>query len=341
MSGFTPPYPVARTADAARAKGIRGREGFTLIELLVVIAIIAVLIALLLPAVQAAREAARRIQCVNNLKQLGLGLQNYHDINQRFPMGGQGRDPATGLYPSPNYRQPFVVSLMPFYEQTALYNSYNFSLVLFEDAANLTTRLTKINVYICPSDSPQVFGKVVGGPLFDIKGNYGLNWGVSTFYNQGPITATPTATGAAPFYLRYGASMADIVDGTSNTISMLEMIQALSPNATFGNAADLDRRARIWNEDSATYQISTRLAPNSRAPDYGRCVNDPANGLPCTNDASNGRDYYLGSRSRHPGGVNSLFSDGSVRFLKNTISLPAYQALSTRAGGEVISADAY
>lgn len=320
-----------------------GRSAFTLIELLVVIAIISVLIALLLPAVQSAREAARRIQCVNNLKQLGLGLQNYHDINLRFPMGAQGRDPTTGLYPLPNYRQPFVVTLMPYYEQTALYNSYNFGQPLFESVANNTARLTKINVYSCPSDTPRVFAKQVGSAVqeFDVKGNYGVNWGQGTFWNQGSDTAVPTARGWAPFYLSYGASLAEILDGSSNTLAMLEMLQSASPNATLGNPPDLDRRARIWNDDSATYQISTRLNPNSGAPDYGRCVNDPVAKLPCINDTSDGRGYYLASRSRHPGGVNALFCDGSVHFLKNTISLPTYQALSTRAGGEVISGDAY
>ena len=93
------------------------RRGFTLIELLVVIAIIAVLIALLPPAVQLAREAARRISCVNNLKQLALAVQNYHDIHNRFPIGGIGHDPVTGLYPPANYRQPFIVGVLPFIEQ--------------------------------------------------------------------------------------------------------------------------------------------------------------------------------------------------------------------------------
>jgi prepilin-type N-terminal cleavage/methylation domain-containing protein len=95
----------------------RRRRGFTLIELLVVIAIIAVLIALLLPAVQSAREAARRISCVNNMKQLALSVQNYHDVNNQFPIGGIGHDPVTGLYPPANYRQPFIVGILPFIEQ--------------------------------------------------------------------------------------------------------------------------------------------------------------------------------------------------------------------------------
>ena len=95
------------------------------------------------------------------------------------------------------------------------------------------------------------------------------------------------------------------------------------------------------NQYRITPKIYRDCGPNSQAPDYGRCVNDPVNLLPCINDTSDGRGYYLASRSRHPGGVNVLFCDGSVHFIKNTISLPTYQALSTRSGGEVISSDGY
>ncbi len=183
------------------------QRGFTLIELLVVIAIIAVLIALLLPAVQAAREAARRAQCVNNLKQLGLALHNYNGTNDRFPMGAQGRSPSTGLYPSPNYRQPFVVTLLPFFEQSAAYQAYNFQMVLFENVANNTARLTTLAVFNCPSDVSRVFAKVVSGATqnFDVKGSYGVNWGMNTMLNQGPLNAAVATNGYAPFYFSYGA----------------------------------------------------------------------------------------------------------------------------------------
>lgn len=319
---------------------MRGNRAFTLIELLVVIAIIAVLISLLLPAVQSAREAARRAQCVNNLKQLGLALHNYTDVNLRFPMGAQGRLPSNGLYPALSYRQPLIVTILPYFEQSAAYQSYNFMHVLFEHAANNTARLTKMSMMNCPSDEQLVFGKIVSGAVqyFDIKGNYGVNWGMNTMFNQGPLNAAAVPTGYAPFFFSYGASLADITDGTSNTMAMLEMLQTASPA---GPSAVIDRRARIWNDDTATYQITARLAPNSSAPDYGLCFNDPGKKLPCTTDASNGLNYYLASRSRHPGGVNVLLCDGSVRFLKNTINVPTFQALSTRGLGEVISADAY
>src|SRR5215212_8100469 len=146
------------------------RRGFTLIELLVVIAIIAVLIALLLPAVQAAREAARRAQCLNNLKQLGLALHNYHSVHESLPIGSLGHDPVTMLYPTPVYRQPYVVALMPHYEQAGLYNSYNYALI-FNTVQNTTTRLTWIAVYQCPSDSSEMFNQASGSSFvpFDTK----------------------------------------------------------------------------------------------------------------------------------------------------------------------------
>jgi prepilin-type N-terminal cleavage/methylation domain-containing protein len=227
------------------------RAAFTLIELLVVIAIIAVLIALLLPAVQAAREAARRIQCVNNLKQLGLALHQYHDVNERFSPGIY-RDPTTGLNLASGFRQPFVVAMMPFYDQLNAFNTYNVSL-LFNTPDNMTTRTIRLAVYQCPSDTPQVFGQLPGAaanPL-DTKGNYGPNWGFKAFLDQGG----GNGVAVSPFYLSYGARFADIVDGTSNTLAMMEMRQAPSPN---GKPQVVDRRARLWNDDTACNQVSKR-----------------------------------------------------------------------------------
>jgi prepilin-type N-terminal cleavage/methylation domain-containing protein/prepilin-type processing-associated H-X9-DG protein len=304
-------------------------RGFTLIELLVVIAIIAVLIALLLPAVQAAREAARRSQCVNNLKQLGLAVMNYEGIANRFPIGAIGHDPVTGNYPSTgySYRQPFIVALLPFIEQGSIYNAYNMK-IQFEELGNETARGTPIATFNCPSDTPQVFTKSTTD--YDVKGSYGVNWGQNTFF-------TPILKG--PYWLLYGASIAEITDGTTNTLHMMEIRQTPSPNTTV-----LDRRGRIWNDDSACYQVTTLLTPNSSAPDYSACVNNPVPNTPCINGGTSGTvtlGYYMASRSLHPGGVNVSMCDCSVRFIKNSIDLKTWRALSSEAGGEVVSSDAY
>src|SRR6478672_3439320 len=165
------------------------RPGFTLIELLVVIAIIGVLIALLLPAVQAAREAARRMQCTNNLKQIGLALHNYHDVHGRFPLGSI-------LVNTPNgaYRQPFLAALLPFLEQRNLYASFNYNLS-FQVDENQTTRASVVNVFNCPSDTPRVFTNNTD-TVSDVKGSYGVNWGQNVYGDQGL---------PAPFGLNYGA----------------------------------------------------------------------------------------------------------------------------------------
>ncbi|SIO42959.1 prepilin-type N-terminal cleavage/methylation domain-containing protein/prepilin-type processing-associated H-X9-DG domain-containing protein [Singulisphaera sp. GP187] len=296
------------------------RAGFTLIELLVVIAIIAVLIALLLPAVQAAREAARRIQCTNNLKQLGLALHNYHDVHGRFAPGSTGVTNPGGY----QYRQPFITSLLPFVEQGNLSNSFNYNLS-FQENQNSTTRASRVNVFDCPSDQKVVFTNN-GGGVSDVKGNYGVNWGQNTYSD--PILPSP-------FALNYGASLAELTDGTSQTFLMSELVQ--TPHPAGQPVETIDRRGRIWSEQPSSHQISTRLAPNSQTPDYGACW--VAVKAPCNRNTGDGPNHYIGSRSVHPGGVNVLLGDGSIRFIKDSIALPTWRALSSRAGGEVISGD--
>jgi len=297
------------------------RSGFTLIELLVVIAIIAVLIALLLPAVQSAREAARRAQCVNNLKQLGLALHNYHDVHGRFAPGS--------IQVTTNnvaYRQPFITSLLPFLEQGNLTNSFNFNLS-FQNDQNMTTRAARVNVFDCPSDGQVVFVNN-GGAVTDVKGSYGVNWGQNTYGDQ---------VSPAPFFLNYGASFAEIIDGTSNTFLMAELIQLPHPP---GQPVDtIDRRGRVWSDQPSSHQINTRSGPNSQVPDYGACWNGTDPKAPCERHLGDPTTHYLSARGKHPGGVNVLLGDGSVRFIKDSISIPTWRALSSRAGGEVISAD--
>ena len=369
------------------------RRGFTLIELLVVIAIIAVLIALLLPAVQAAREAARRAQCTNNLKQLGLGLHNYESGNNIFPSGViYGFN--NGFCTSPGFgngcqNTPWFVLMLPYIEQTALYNSFNASIGIEGPNIgpipggfyiNSTVVTTKIASFQCPSDNISTYNL---GPLFGLaysssKGNYGVNWG-NTDDGQallgGNFTKFPQLWLQAPFGVSrngtgpYNCKIASVTDGTSNTVFVSEILQG---------ATD-DIRGSIWVLNSGAGSYETRFAPNgyqdyvavippwsttvgvlpftnydniatlaggstsigsSPASPGSLCDSQPGQQLGCYNQPSEGSEF-AGSRGRHPGGVVSLFGDGSVHFMKNSINQLIWVSLGSINAGEVISSDQY
>ncbi|WP_165069338.1 DUF1559 family PulG-like putative transporter [Paludisphaera rhizosphaerae] len=327
----------------------RPRSGFTLIELLVVIAIIAVLIALLLPAVQAAREAARRAQCVNNLKQIGIAMHNYHDVVGTFPPGH--RSSVCGTW------QTFI---LPYIEGTNQYNAYNTAgryllpdgtknpdgTLRYGGAANTTVTGSFFTSLSCPSDTQTRLGSVT-------EHNYAVNFGNAGFFQELQTGSTGTAY-ATPYYtggLWQGAPFSDsdpsyypsrqrtynisaITDGTSNTLMASEVIQS----------QDGSYRGYTWWGDAACFE--TWLAPNSALPDVtqGYCTtifpNIQAPNPPCMNTTATQGPTYA-ARSRHPGGVNTLFCDGSVKFAKNTLNLNTWRALSTTQGGEIVSADAY
>ena len=332
----------------------RRRNGFTLIELLVVIAIIAVLIALLLPAVQSAREAARRAQCINNFKQMGLALHNYHDTQGTFPIGRMGI--GYSYSPERGQRRTWFFSVLPYVEQGSAFNALNFSWQFYE-AANTTVIRLPMSVFTCPSDQPSV--QEPDTPYPRGKGNMAANWGNTGFYqnengrggaggdpyNIGPLRTQGTPNGnfflPSPFRGNVTSSLRDFTDGTSNTLLVGEVIMGF--NAAGGI---YDHRGDLFNDDYNCTMFHTYTTPNSQIPDqmggdaqgrpwcaFGRAPNVP----PCTGGAV----AWNASRSRHSGGVNMLFGDGSVKFIKNTVNLTAWRALGSMSGGEVLSSDSY
>jgi prepilin-type N-terminal cleavage/methylation domain-containing protein/prepilin-type processing-associated H-X9-DG protein len=309
-------------------------RGFTLIELLVVIGIIALLAALLVPAVQQAREAARRTQCRNNLHQFGVALNSYADAHLRFPPGGI-RVPFDAATPA--YRMPFVAQMLPYLEQQTVSNLIDFRTSWFQ-TVNLPALRSPLPVWQCPTDPTAAAQLQFPDETF---GNYGVNWGPFYYLNldgDAPGDNEPggTVPMASPFGLNFGAAFRDIVDGSSQTLAMAEILKGIADG---GN----DRRGRIWNEDSNTYQVSTRLGPNSKARDHcqtATCTHTPNQNLPYEpppSAVSSGRGQSsIAARSRHVGGVHVLLCDGSARFISDSISLPMWQALSTMRQGEVI-----
>jgi prepilin-type N-terminal cleavage/methylation domain-containing protein/prepilin-type processing-associated H-X9-DG protein len=335
-------------------------SGFTLIELLVVMSIVGVLIALLLPAVQSAREAARRVHCTNNLKQIGLGLHQYiSSFDVGPPVGsvdilgnstGSGRVPQTASV---------HLRLTNYLEQRAVYDAYNFMLgdVVSGSSipANTTVMATLIPGYLCPSDpNPGTTENLAVG--FDAKVttvNYAVNGGTNRQNNGGIVNGVTWWLGGNPFF-GTRVTFASVVDGTSNTAAMSEWVKGMSGQNTRGynlvysisqytnggpqndfsvcasaNAPLWDFKGEYW-----TLQDTGRGGP------YYHVM--PPNQPACAAFTGFGNvDSFIGPSSLHPGGVNVLLLDGSVRFIKSTIDLPTWNAVGTRAGSEVLSADSF
>lgn len=321
------------------------RLGFTLVELLVVIAIIGVLVALLLPAVQAAREAARRMQCANNFKQLGLGVHLYADNHNTIPFGSLNNAGVTGRFGC-NPEWPYLLHyLLPLIEQKQYYDLLPWNDRRTSVCPWMADGFTafpaalhgkRINTFLCPSDVQ--FGGLNGikpasvptGPILAVS-NY---LGVFSGLNDGETTFEPKERMGA-FRMNTGRRFAEFSDGLSNSIIMVEYIRGYTN----------DGRGYIYTNRASSQYIQATNTPNSSNPenllDHFRWCgatgpgSQPDKNLPCIKDGNSDRNF-ASARSRHSGGVQVVLADGAVRFASNSIDLNTWRNLHWIGDGSVM-----
>jgi prepilin-type N-terminal cleavage/methylation domain-containing protein/prepilin-type processing-associated H-X9-DG protein len=378
----------------------RVSRGFTLIELLVVIAIIAVLISLLLPAVQSAREAARRAQCVNNMKQIGLAVHNYVSTNEAIP-------PSAVYSATQNYQdQGVLCRILPYLEQNQDYNSINFNYGVrgiwlvggawnappMDESAwagdwgrsNATANITYVSAFLCPSDANNGGNNTLfinGANKLICTTDYYWNVGTSRFFNGGMVNGPSYSPGVLDFEILNGAPCASKVikissftDGTSNTAIMSESLQSNSGQEKDGLGMVYGIPGPLWKDFATGTQggppdwLAAQYCQNStlqheywwkgefalsgghniyshtQTPNRRSCYWVNVNQQPGTSsdqDFAGATQTMVAASSAHPGGVNVLFMDGSVRFIKSTVNFQPWYAIATVSGGEVVSADAF
>ena len=330
------------------------RSAFTLVELLVVIAIIGILVALLLPAVQSAREAARKLQCQNNLKNLGLALHSYHDQQQRFPLSSEWtirdvnnkelKSPADQGYNSklgPNW----VIRVLPFMDQQALYDAFNFK-TWISDPVNEKPRSVELAVMLCPTDTynrVKLDGTRHGlkyGPNWG-RGNYGANGGLRLLREAIPWDATPSQLGESAQnaqvpnngVMGYNASLSigEITDGATNTFLIGELRAGLTDGDPRGVWALSGGSTSFWahgcsgdcagpNNNQFLLADDSQACPKVQAEVGGEAIARDL-GMSCSRD--DWPNFQQAMRSMHPGGVYTCMGDGSIKFISDYIDVSA------------------
>lgn len=302
------------------------KKGFTLIELLVVIAIIAILIGLLLPAVQKVREAAAKLQCTNNLKQIGLAMMNYESTYNRFPAGyldNMTTNPvntAATENPDPVIGWGWGALILPYLEQEALYKSININSIAMNNssAAAIAFRKTVIKGFLCPSDDTGINTFTISGTggTFEVaKSSYaGVN-------GQGELADFDCALGLGMFLRGRGVSIAEVTDGLSNTLFVGERSSKSAKHATGTLPGVCTWVGALPGGDLDGESVALFVLGHTGEPGDAHKPNAPT---------PHAEDFT----SRHSGGVNFLFGDGSVRFITDSIDDDTWVRLGTRAGGE-------
>jgi len=297
------------------------QRGFTLIELLVVIAIIAILIALLLPAVQQAREAARRTQCKNNLKQLGLAMHNYESTFRRFPSSGQGL--GSGPYGQNFDRHSFFTHILPYMDQANITAQFDFGSYYNQTSENIAITQIALPAYICPSASLRVGNT-------DSEGYGAIDYGPTIHTNISPVTGLPDSSTMVHGALRWeGSKISQITDVTSNTMALGECVgRNDSMDSLYDDpvVAGTKRSHWRWAEPDNAFGVS--YTPNFHLSPWGGPPSCPWVDMNCgPND-----ELF----SFHPGGCHALFSDGHVRFLSESIDFRVLRSAVSADQGEIV-----